>query len=88
MTLLTAPLAATALTPLGWLEPRPITGGRFGGVARAAADPLAQAGQFGGQGSELNTELLNLLLLLLALLDQLKKSCPPHADRCSGPVRF
>lgn len=70
MTLLTAPLAATTLTPLGWLEPRPITGGRFGGVARAATDPLAQARQLGRQGGELVAELvvfppasLNLLLL-------------------------
>jgi hypothetical protein len=31
--------------------------------------------------------LLDLLLLLLAILDQLKKSCP-HANRCSSPVRF
>jgi hypothetical protein len=53
----------------------------------AAADPLPQAGQFGGLGGELCAELHDLLLLLLAILDQLKKSCP-YANRCSSPVRF
>jgi hypothetical protein len=87
MARLSATLAATTFTPLWRLKPRTIAGGRFRGVARAAADPLPQAGQFGGQGSELSTELLDLLLLLLAILDQLKKSCP-FANRCSSPVRF
>ena len=87
MARLSATLAATTFPPLWRLKPRTIAGGRFRGVARAAADPLPQADQFGGQGSELSTELLDLLLLLLAILDQLKKSCP-YANRCSSPVRF
>ncbi len=69
---LSATLAVTAFPPLWRLKPRAIAGGRFRGVARAAADPLPQAGQFGGQGSELSTELLDLLLLLLAMLEQLR----------------
>jgi hypothetical protein len=87
MARLSATLAATTFAPLWRLKPRTIAGGRFRGVARAAADPLQQAGQFGGQGSELSTELLDLLLLLLAILDQLNKSCP-YANRYSSPVRF
>ena len=50
-------------------------------------DPFPQAGQFGRQGGELSAELLVLLLLHLAMLEQLKKSSP-NADRCGGPVRF
>ena len=65
---LTAALTATALAPLRWLKPRAVTGGRLGGVARAAADPLPQAGQFGRQGGELRTELLVLLSESLNLL--------------------
>ena len=84
---LAATLAATAFTPVWWLKPRAIAGGRFGRVARTAADPLPQAGQVGGQGGELSAELLDLLLLLLAMLEQLKKSSP-IADLCGGPVRF
>jgi hypothetical protein len=87
MARLSAPLAATTFASLGWLEPRPITGGWLGRVARAAPDSLPQAGHFGGQGGELSAELLDLLLLLLAMLEQLKKSSP-NADRCGGPVRF
>ena len=87
MTGLAATLAATAFTPVWWLKPRAIAGGRFGRVARTAADPLPQAGQVGGQGGELSAELLDLLLLLLAMLEQLKKSSP-IADLCGGPVRF
>ena len=87
MTRLSAALAATALAPCRRLKPEPIAGGRLGGVARAAADLLSQAGQFGGQGGQLNAELLDILLLLLAMLDQLKKSST-NADRCGGPVRF
>ena len=87
MTRLTAPLAATAFTPLWRLKPRTNAGGRFGEVTGAAADLLPKAGQFGGQGGQLNAELLELLLLLLAMLDQFKKSSP-NADRCGGPVRF
>jgi hypothetical protein len=60
---LTAALAATALALCRRLKPVPIAGGRFGGVAGAAADPLEQAGQFGSQGGELAAELLDLLLL-------------------------
>jgi hypothetical protein len=71
----------------GRLEPPAITGGRLGGVARAAVDPLPEAGQLGRKSGELGAEQLNLLLLLLALMDKLKKSSP-HANWCSGPVRF
>ena len=85
--LLAASLAATTFATLRRFETRAITGGWFGGVAGAAANPLSQAGQFRRQGGELDAELLNLLLLLLALTDQLKKS-GPHAYRCSDPVRF
>ena len=46
-----------------WLQPGAVIGGRHGGVARAAADPLPQAGQFGHQGSALAAELVDLLLL-------------------------
>jgi hypothetical protein len=87
MTRLATALAATAFTPLWRLKSGSVAGGRFGGVTGAAADPLPQAGQFGGQGGELCAELLDLLLLLLAMLEQLKKSSP-NADRCGGPVRF
>ena len=87
MTRLATALAATAFTPLWRLKSGSVAGGRFGGVTGAAADPLPQAGQFGGQGGELCAELLDLLLLLLAMLEQLKKS-NPNADRCGGPVRF
>ena len=61
--LLAAALAATALAPLRRLKPRPIAGGLFGGVTRAAADPLPQACQFGSQGGELVTEFVDLLML-------------------------
>lgn len=67
MARLATSLAATALTPFRRLKPRAITGGRFGGVAQTAADPLPQAGQIGGRGGELAAELLNLLLLSLEL---------------------
>ena len=87
MARLSAPLAATAFASLGWLKPRTITGRWLGGVTGAAADPLPQAGQFGGQGGELSAEMLVLLLLLMAMLEQLKKSSP-NADRCGGPGRF
>jgi hypothetical protein len=72
MTGLAATLAATAFTPL-WrlLNPRAIAGGRFGGVTGAAADPLPETGQFGGQSGELCSELLDLLLLVLAMQEQL-----------------
>jgi hypothetical protein len=63
MTRVTAALAATALTPCRRLKPRAVAGGWFGGVARAAADPLPQAGQFSCQGGELAAELSVLLLL-------------------------
>ena len=63
MAWLTAAFAATALTPCRRLKPGPIAGWWLGGVARAAADLLPQAGQFGSQGAELAAELLDLLLL-------------------------
>jgi hypothetical protein len=63
MARLATALAATAFAALWGLKTRAISGGWFGGVARAAADPLPQAGQFAGQGGELAAELLDLLLL-------------------------
>ena len=63
MVRLTTAFAATALTPCRRLKPGPIGGGQLGGVARAAVDLLAQAGQFDSQGGELAAELLDLLLL-------------------------
>ncbi len=71
MARLTAALAATALAPLWRLKPKPVTGGWFGGVARAPVDPLPQLGQLARQGGELNAELIVLLpecrnLLLLS----------------------
>ena len=53
MARLNASLAATAFAKLGRLKPRAIAGGRFGGIAVAAADPLSQVGQFGSQSGEL-----------------------------------
>ena len=64
MTRLAATLAATAMASLRWLQPRPIAGGWFRGVARAAADPLPQAGQLSDQGGELATQLMDLFLLI------------------------
>ena len=54
---------ATAFAPLPWLEIQAISGGQLGGVAGDAADPLPEAGQFVGHGSELRSELSDLLLL-------------------------
>lgn len=56
-------LAATVFLSLGWLKPGAVAGGRFRGVAGAAADPLPQAGQLTRQGGELGAELLGFLLL-------------------------
>ena len=44
MARLAAALAVTAFAPLGPLKIWAVAGGRFGGVARAADDPLPQAG--------------------------------------------
>jgi hypothetical protein len=87
MVRLTAALAATVLAPLRRLKPRAVTGGRLGRVARAAADPLPQAGQFGRQGGELRTELLVLLSesLNLLLLSEDQRS---DAGWCCQPIRF
>ena len=63
MAWLAAAFAAIALALCRRLKPGPIAGGRLGGVARAAADLLPQAGQFGSQGGEFAAELLDLLLL-------------------------
>jgi len=68
MARLTAALASTALASLRRLEPRAVTGGRFGGVAGAAADPLPQLGQLARQGGELAAELVVLLPESLNLL--------------------
>jgi len=87
MSRLAAALAATALAPLRRLKPRAVTGGRLGRVARAAADPLPQAGQFAGQGGELAAELIVLLSesLNLLLLSEDQRS---DADWCCQPIRF
>ena len=63
MALLAAPLAASALAPLWLLKPKPVTGGRFVGVAGAPADPLPQDCHLGGQGCELAAQQLDLRLL-------------------------
>lgn len=68
MARLPAPLAVTAFATLWRLKPKPVTGGRIGGVAQAAFDPLPQAGQFWRQGGELAAELIVLLLESLNLL--------------------
>jgi hypothetical protein len=59
MARLATALAATALTPLGWLKTRPIV--REGG--ESCPDPLAQAGKLGRECSELLAELIDLLML-------------------------
>jgi hypothetical protein len=87
MPLLPTPLAATAFAPLTRLKTRAITGGRPGGVARVAADSLAQAGQFRRQGGDLLVELFVLLLLPLELSKNLKEA-GPHTHRSGRPVRF
>jgi hypothetical protein len=56
-------LAANAFLSLGCLKAGAVAGGRFGGVAGAAANPLPQAGQLTRQAGELGAELLDLLLL-------------------------
>jgi hypothetical protein len=87
MARLAASLAATALAPFWRLETRAIAGGRFGGVARAAADSLPQVRQLGGQGGELVAEFVVLLPeslnLLLLSQDQLSGTCRPRQ-----PVRI
>jgi hypothetical protein len=40
---------------------RPVAGGWLGGLGRAAADALPQTGQLSGHGSELGSQLLNLM---------------------------
>ena len=84
---LTAAFAATALTPLRWLKPRAVAGGWFGEVARAAADPLPQAGQLAGQGGELAAELIVLLPENLNLL-LLSEDQRPEAGWCRQLDRF
>jgi len=69
------------------LEPWAVTGGRFGRVARAAANPLPQLSKFGGQGGELRSELFVLLLLPVELYENLKEA-NPHTQRSGGPVLF
>jgi len=63
MARLVAPLGATAFASLRRLKPRDLAGGRFEGIAGAAAAPLPQVGQFGSQSGELGSQLLDLLLL-------------------------
>ena len=73
-----------ACSPKGFREAvaRAIAGGRFGEVARAAADPLPQVRQLGGQGGELIEEFVVLppesLNLLLLSQDQLSGTCRPR----------
>jgi hypothetical protein len=74
---LTTTLAATAFAPLRRLKPGPITGGRFGGIAGAAADPLLQPGQLSGQGGELGVQFLVLLVLGEKQLSDAGWSCQP-----------
>jgi hypothetical protein len=63
MARLTAASAALVRAPFLRFECWAVTGGRLGGVARDAADPLPEAGQLCGQGGELGTKLLDLPLL-------------------------
>jgi len=79
MARLAAPLAATAFATLGRLKPRPIAGGRFGGIAGAAADPLPQVGQFGSQSGELGAQLRDLFLL--------SQDQGTNSSWCRQPVR-
>ena len=65
---LSTALAAPALAPLRWLKPRAVNEWSLGGVARAASDPLPQAGQFAGKGGELAAELIICLSESLNLL--------------------
>ena len=68
---LTPRLRRLALRRSGGLKPGPsmsVDRGRFRGVARAAADPLPQARQLGGQGCELVAEFVVLLPESLNLL--------------------
>ena len=55
MARLATALAATAFAALWGLKTRAISGGWFGGVARAATDPFPQLSQFRRQGGELGT---------------------------------
>jgi hypothetical protein len=87
MALLTTSLAATGFAACGRLKTKAITGGRFGGVAGVAADPLTQARQFRRQGGELLPQLIVLLLLGQKVTDKLKESSP-YTHRGGGPVRF
>ena len=61
MAQLAAPLAATAFEPFERLKPWAVVEGKFGGVARIAADPLSQRCQLGRQGGELAARQLDLL---------------------------
>jgi hypothetical protein len=80
MARLAPPLAATAFATLEHLKPRTTAGGRFGGIAGAAADPLPQVGQFGSKSGELGTQLLDLLLL--------SQEQRTNSNWCRQPVRF
>ncbi len=53
-------LAATAFAPLRWFKAGAVAGGRLGGIAGAAADPLLELGQFRRQGGELEPQLFVL----------------------------
>jgi hypothetical protein len=61
MALLATALATTAFAPHRWLKPRTIAGGWFGGIARAAIDPLLQARQLCCYGGEQGAEICILL---------------------------
>jgi hypothetical protein len=85
MARLAAALAATTLAPLRWLEPSPVTGGWFRGVARAAADLIPQLGQFPGQGGGLTAEQFNFLTAGPAVQ---QGRCSRRVVTPSGRIRF
>lgn len=85
MARLTAALAAAALATLRRLKPRAITGGWFGGIARAAADTHPQLGQLCCQGGELAAEII--VLLLLGQDERSGLGRPRQPSRFSNPGR-
>ena len=83
MARLPTPLAATAFAERGRLKPQAVTGGRFGGVARGAANPLAQLSKFSGQSDKALAKLSVLfpegLHLAGNLSDTRWSDCPVRA---------
>jgi hypothetical protein len=87
MARLAAAVVASALPPLRWLEPNPVTGRWLRGVARAAANPPAQVGLLAGEGGDWIAEQFKFLPLDLQL------SLPNQDGRTDGgrsckPVSF